>query len=124
MKKITTIILSGTAVLFLSACGSSDSSSSSTPVAPVDPMTERESILIKYHYPAEYCSSGELKDYLERNVPGTTNLLLSVESNSVTCATYGRANDGVHCSEQDTVNSNADTSCVLGFDSICCIVIS
>ena len=37
MKKITAIVLSGTAALFLSACGGG-SSSSSTPVAPVEPL--------------------------------------------------------------------------------------
>ena len=37
MKKITAIILSGTAILFLSACGSSGGSSSSTPVDPAPP---------------------------------------------------------------------------------------
>ena len=38
MKKITAIVLSGTAVLFLSACGSSGGSSSSTPDTPVAPV--------------------------------------------------------------------------------------
>jgi len=103
-------------------CGSSGSSSgSSTP--PVDPMSERQIISISLHYPAEVCEDAYVKSDFEAK--GYTNVMLRVENNSVTCATYNKV-EGVtstgSCKVQDMViaigssYSQYDTSCVLGFD--------
>ena len=108
MKKITAIILSGTAALFLSACGGGSSSST-----PVDPMTEREVIIISYGFLPGTCQSA-LNIGLEQGV--FENLLTKeVPNSSVSCATYGRQAQGsIGCSEQNYEMS--DIACVAAYD--------
>ena len=123
MKQITTILLTGTAAIFLSACGGGGSSSGGgTP--PVDPMTLRDGIMISYHYPAELCESDTLRNELELQVPEAYNWLIRVESNSVNCGTYGKTesvSETGGCMTIDIADYDPDalqynTSCVVGFD--------
>lgn len=117
MKKITTHLLAGTAVMFMTACGGGGSSDT------IDPMTLKDGVAIIYHYPAEVCTSDLLMDELQATIPEAENFLLRVESNDVTCATYGKT-DGVDCESEDAAIlidpsfSEYDTSCVLGFDLV------
>lgn len=117
MKQITSILLAGTSAMVMSACGGGGSSD---PVDTTDPMTLKDGIVIIYHYPEEVCTSDQLIDELQATIPEAENFLLRVESNDVTCATYGKT-DGVDCESEDAVLIDPsfleyDTSCVLGFD--------
>lgn len=123
MKKIITHLIVGTAVMFMTACGGGGSSD---PVDTTDPMTSKDAIAIIYHYPSEACTSDTLLNELELNLPEAENFLIRVESNDVTCATYGKTeavSDTEGCMTFDMITedpmfSEYDTSCVLGFDLI------
>lgn len=111
MKKMKMMLLAGT-VNFFTACGGGGGSS--TPIID-DDMSSRDAVGIMYHYPAEVCESEELLNELKLAVPDAYNWLLSAESNSVTCATYGKI-EGIDCEVEDTGFLEYDTSCVFGFD--------
>lgn len=120
MKRFTTVLVSGIAVLFLSACGGGGGGSSTPPAPalpsePVGSMMEKEYITITLHSPSDTCGEGFQQD---------GEYIFSVENNSVTCATYGRT-DGIAtaagmCRVEDlaSIDSNNNqygTSCVMGF---------
>lgn len=114
-KKI--ILGAAVGVLLLVGCGGGGSSDSTTPV---DSMASKDAVMIIYHYPAEVCESDLLLNELQIALPEASNWLLSAESNSVTCATYGKT-DGVDCTTEDYSLTDPtavqyDTSCVVGFD--------
>ena len=114
-KKI--ILGAAVSVFLFVGCGGGSSSDSTTPV---DAMASKDGVFIVYHYPAEVCKSDLLLNELQITLPEAYNWLLSVESNSVTCATYGKT-DGVDCETEDYILTDPtagqyDTSCVVGFD--------
>ena len=114
MKKITAIVLLGTAALILSACGGSSSGSSSDSV-PVDPMTEREVIIISYGFTPGTCVT--VGDKLIAHGNGENVLTKEIANSDVSCATYGREKDGsIGCSEQNYEIS--DIACVVAYDLI------
>lgn len=122
MKKITAIVLSSTAALILSACSSGGSSSagissggSSSGSAPVDPITEREVIIISYGFRPGTCAD-TVALILEQGIIENV-LTKEVANSSVSCATYGREKDGsIGCSEQDYEIS--DIACVAAYDIV------
>jgi len=130
MRKITAIVLSGTAAFFLSACGGGSSDSTYIPVAPVpvDPMTERDLITIFYHTPDGMCEDVEFQDYVKEGLAAEGYVvdyyLFREETNDVNCATYDRTNEitetgGCVTTDlilQDPSFSAYDTSCVIGVD--------
>ncbi len=124
MKQITTILLAGTAAMFMTACGGGGSSGGGGTPPPADPMTLRDGIMIAYHYPAEVCESNTLRDELKLQIPEAYNWLIRVENNSVNCGTYGKdesISDTEGCMTIDMADYDSDalkydTSCVVGFD--------
>jgi len=100
------------ATLMLTACGGGDAD------AP-DTISEYDKVLVMYHYPEDVCLSDDLKTNMQ-NLDGVENVLLKVESNSVSCTTYGKTNDGLECLEEDLADTTGDstisTSCVIGLN--------
>ena len=84
-------------------------------------MGAKNLIVIVYNAPGSYCTSQELKNLivLEANKENIhiSNIIASVESNSVNCTTYSRTNDGSSCSENRELTGSIDTSCVIGADA-------
>ena len=124
MKQITTILLAGTATMFMSACGGGGSSSDT-----VDPMTERDAVLIMYHAPVGICEASDFQNYIKDYVFDLGFIvdywLFREESLNVNCSTYGLANDfddsggctATDLTLQDPSFTVNDTSCVIGFDA-------
>ena len=87
-------------------------------------MTQRDAIIVFYHYPAEVCVSDDLRNELAVQVPEAYNWLIRVEDNSVNCGTYGKTEqvgDTEGCVMMDMADYDSDalqydTSCVVGFD--------
>ena len=115
MKKLTTALLTGSALLF-NACGSSGGGGS-TPV-PVDPMTENDIIQIVYNYPVELCTEEQGQE-LETGFAGYGTMEMRIEGLDVTCETYGRTNDGgVTCMQGmriEGLDLSYPNSCVIGY---------
>ncbi len=121
-KKIALSTVVGT-FLLLGYGSSFADSGSSAPVAPVNLMSERDCIVIFYHYPAKVCKSDLLLDMLKAKVPEAVNLLFHIESSNVSCTTYEKSNEITKtegCAEKDMILKDSiytfDTSCVVGFD--------
>ena len=111
MKTITLTAI--TAAILISGCGGG-SSGGSTP-APIDPMTQKDYIVIYKHYPAEVCTSTILHNNLSDM--GFYGIIQRVESNHISCADYGRSNNKTSCLESDTYEYQYDTACVVGANS-------
>ena len=103
MKKLglATVALS---VLLLSGCGGGGSKSTT------EKMKERTTIVITHNYPDEICKSQQLKNELAAE--GITDIITSVEDNSVSCQTYGRTNNGSTCYEHTL--GGYPNACVVG----------
>jgi len=95
--------------LLLSGCGGGGSSKSIT-----EQMKERDAILIVHDYPAEVCTSQLLKDELAADI-GATDIITSVEPNTINCGDYARNNDYISCGEE-TFGGYPDT-CVIGMNA-------
>ena len=110
------LLWSGTAItaLLLSGCGGGGGGSDAAPSV-TEQIKQRDAIVIAYHYPADVCVSDRLKEEL-RLSSGARNIIVSVESSSVNCSTYGRSNDGVWCMEINVATDSSDT-CVVGADA-------
>ena len=127
MRKLTTALLTGSALLLFTACGGSSGGGSSTP-APVDPMTQRQAIIINYHTPMGMCVDPTFQNYFISGMASEgypiSNILFREESLNVSCSTYGKANDADDyggCVTQDFIlldpsAVNNKNSCVVGFD--------
>jgi hypothetical protein len=77
-------------------------------------MEDSDEIAIIYNYPSSTCSSQSLLDSYKYDYPNS-NIRISTESNSVTCASYGKSNDGYECSVYDA-GYNSSSSCVIGIE--------
>ena len=116
---IKEILVSFSALALLTACGGSSSvsdaiSSLSDTDSDTEKISKRDGVIIFYNYPASTCESPELLADL-KTVENTSNHLLIVASNNVTCSTYGKNSN--NCSTED-MQQAGDKSCVLGFDFI------
>ena len=90
--------------------------SSSTPV---DPMTQKDAIVIAGELPSGMCGDSSFQSYIrsEMSAVGAYSFLFRTESNSVTCATYGKrdeVNDTGGCMVE--YFSSGDETCVIGFN--------
>lgn len=124
MKKLL-LGLSVLLMLFIIGCGGGSSSDDSTIV---DPMTERDLIVIVYHTPPGMCEDVDFQNYLKDGLVSEGYVvdyyLFREETNNVSCATYDRANEITEtggCVTTDLVLedpsfSEYDTSCVIGVD--------
>ena len=127
MTYLKTLLLVGSALAF-TACGGG-SSSSSTPAPIVDPMTERDLILIMHHMEPGVCEDPEFQNYLKDSMIDQGFIidyyLFREESLDVSCATYGRTNDvndDGGCMTQDLAlldpsMAEYKASCVIGMDA-------
>ena len=96
-------------------CGSSGSSSGGgVPPAPVDPITQKDGILIMHNYPADLCLSNELRYRLESG-HDDKNLIIRAEPEPTGCSDYNRPSNGVACAEYYDVDLGND-ACVVGFN--------
>jgi len=79
-------------------------------------LKERDVIIIEYNTDPDVCKSAKFQVVVEQIVPYASNMIFSVEKNSVTCATYGRqaSSDG-NC-QIDYLDSYKNSSCVIGYN--------
>jgi len=80
---------------------------------PREKMSKRDTVMILYSYPQEICESSRFQERLKRKYP-KSNLLFQVESNDISCRTYGKSYP--MCETFDSTNLGYK-SCVVGFDS-------
>ena len=113
MKHILSSVTLMTVGLLLTGCGGGGSSDSTTSSIE-DQIGQRDAIIIVHNYPADVCTADRLKDEIAIE-SGATNIITVSTSNSVTCNTYGRQNDGYLCTEA-IVDTNSDQACVIGVD--------
>ncbi len=133
MKKITAIVLSGTAALFLSACGGGGTGvgngdtgvgNGDANTVPVDPMTEKDLIQIWNYLSEDACNS-----FFDQNP--FQNKIMQLKEPVVLCETYERENlhDGILDATCQEVGSNIPASgaavspehefaCIIGSDII------
>ena len=130
MKKLA-LAFGVAGMLLLSGCGGGGGGNAP---APVDPMTQRQTVFVFYHFPEADCMSPDFQNYMYNHMYTymqgsgyqTVNYLFRVESNDVVCATYGKTNDFDQtggCVTQDTAiefpeNLQYKTSCVIGMDVV------
>lgn len=122
MKHLSNLLLI-TSISFLVGCGGGSSDTS------VDPMTERDAVIIFYHMPTGECANPEFQNYLKDEIATQGFVvdywLFREESLNVTCSTYGKTNDfddNGGCMTLDLVLADPSlevykTSCVIGFDA-------
>jgi hypothetical protein len=117
LKTIKLIFAIATIFLFV-ACGGGHSNSESSSSTSIEKISNHDVISIIYHYSSEICSSSEFKNYMINTLSyyQPKDFITSVESNSVTCATYGKVNNGRECYQEELSNSY-NTSCVVAFNS-------
>lgn len=96
------------AVFVLTACGGSGGSKGESPR---EIMSKKDGVTIIYGMPREDCESTVYQEEMRRRVPAY-NLLFQVDSNDVTCQTYGKSHP--KCGTRNIYMG--DKSCVIGFD--------
>ena len=101
-------VMSLIALLGFTACGGGGSKGPSAR----EIMSKKDGVVILYSYPADICSDSYTKKALERK-KSVKNVILQVESNDVTCDTYGKRYPMCDVS-YDYISG--DKSCVIGFD--------
>ena len=112
MKRTTTIGLINIATIFLFvACGSGkDNTTNYSNESNRENISNREYVIINYHYPKDYCTNSNLRERLEDI--DATDIVISVEYNHVTCSTYGKRNDYQECGTID-YNYDNEPTCVV-----------
>ncbi len=129
MIYLKTMLLAGTALVFIACGGGSSSTSSSISTPPVDPMTERDAVLIMHYAPVGMCEDpnfqNDIKDYVFDLGFIVDYWLFREESLNISCAIYGMANDfddSGGCTSTDLTLQDPslivnEASCVIGFDA-------
>ncbi len=119
----------GVIALVVAGCGGGGGGGSTPvepapPPAPVDPMTEKDVVLIIYNYPEDVCLSSTLREKMENLSADSSNFLFYVENNNIGCGTYGKnpsITEKGGCMTEDASDSypytKYDTSCVVGYDT-------
>ena len=97
MKKLTTALLIGSGALLFTACGGGGGGSGGNTPTPVDPMTQKQAVIIFYHTPAGMCADPYFQNEVINGIANegytTYNWLFREETLNVTCSTYGKPND-------------------------------
>ncbi len=101
-------IMSLVAVFALTACGGGGSKGES----PREIMSKKDGVIIFYSYPQEICESSDFQRDMRQKL-SNSNLIFQVESNDVTCSTYGKSYS--RCRTNNDLNYG-DKSCVIGID--------
>ena len=118
MKSV--ILSSFTATLLaigLTACGESSSGSSSTKYKTKD-ASEREHVIIFYHYPKDICESPTFINSLGLGESARDAIAFS-ENRDVNCATYGKVENEESCWTEDySFTSDAKSTCVIAMNRI------
>ena len=100
----------------LTACGES-SGSSSTKYKTKD-VSEREYVILFYHYPKETCESPTFINSLGLGGSVRDTIAFS-ENRDVTCETYGKIEDGESCITTDySFTSDAKSTCVIAMNRV------
>jgi len=99
--------------LFVACGGGGSSSNSSNDESKTNQIAQKQYVIINYHYPKDVCNSSYLKEVLESY--GATDIVTLSTTQSVTCETYGKSNDGVACAIQD-LNYEDKPTCVAGMN--------
>jgi len=81
-------------------------------IPPTDEMSEKKHIVIFKNIEPGICESNKLKDSIIKI--GVINPIFQEETNNVTCATYGKKNDGYEC--KIFYKNNGNVSCIIGYD--------
>jgi len=79
-------------------------------------MSDREFILIYYHFYSQSCQSTELKESLVEFYEAK-DIITEVSNSSVTCETYGRKSNSDECILDDA-GYDIGTSCIIGMNSL------
>ncbi len=100
-------------IIFFVACGD-EGSSSSNDEATMNQIIQKQYVIINYHYPEDVCNSSDLKEILESY--GAEDIVTLSTTQSVTCETYGKSNDGIECLTED-FNYKGEPTCIVGLNS-------
>jgi len=73
-------------------------------------ISSRSYVFIFYNYPPSSCDADLY------TIKNNQDVITSVESNSVTCAMYGKRDDGRECDTMTMSGNNSTQSCVIGFN--------
>jgi hypothetical protein len=101
-------VLGLVALLGFTACGGGGSKRET----PREIMSKKEGVIIFYGIPQKICESSDFHESMERKFT-EIDLLFQVESNDVTCSTYGKK---YPMCRTDSSYNYEDKSCVIGFD--------
>lgn len=115
--KIIRLVFSVATISLLVACGGSSGGDSKSSLTTTEKISSRDVVAINYHYSSEICRSSEFHNYMKNALSFGKDFIFSVENNSVTCATYGKVNNGNECHQQNSKN-NYSTSCVVGMNIV------
>ena len=116
--KIARLTFSVATISLLVACGGGGGGDSESGMTTTGKIASRDVVSINYNYSPEICSSSDFKKYMINALAHLKpkDFIASVESNSVTCETYGKVNNGRECYESHS-NRSYSNSCVTAFNS-------
>ena len=119
-SKIVKFVFSIATISILVACGGGGSSNNSeNTTTNIEKISSRDVVTINYNYSPEICKSSDFKRYIMDILSNLKpkDFIASVQSNSVTCKTYGKINNGNECYESHLSDENYRTSCVVALNS-------
>ena len=107
MKKLGLTSIIASALLF-TGCGGGGGGSDE----PVNPLVEKNYIVILTEVQAGICESTEFRTELSRL--GFENFITEETDNTSSCATYGKENNDIECTME--LVGGGDRNCAVGFD--------
>ena len=108
VRKSYKMILGLVAMFVLTACGGGGSKGES----PREIMSKKDGVFIFYSYIQEICKSSDFQQSMRKKL-SNNSLIFQVESNDVTCSTYGKSYPT--CITYNDFDYG-DKSCVIGID--------
>ena len=101
-------------IIGLTACNNSDNGNDTSGGDKKEPLgntiSSRNYVFIFYNYPPSSCDA---EIYTVNN---NIDVIASVESNNVTCETYGKQDNGRECGTMIYRGSSSNKSCVIGYN--------